>query len=427
MIYLLTSIIYLVKGHFRITLTNFLFFMLFSTSISAYLVGRQPSADIVSFLLSLYTVVLLSMAFLSFRPYERTTNVLLNVNKSRLSKCESLLTILVVGVIFFQSYIFINLFSQLMVGLVTVDEHKNGGGATAFFDSVVPHVVMTYINTFSPLGFICLSLHFYYLIQGNISKTIRFLFLSFAIVLSSFLALSRSAVTEYILIYTALFCLFSPVIKHSIKKKILKVSLFFFLAIGVVFYLISASRFSAYYTKNSENTAIIDETNNPVAFSLFDYFSQWEENGLIIMKMYKPEYKFWGTYNSCGLLVFIESKMTNPNIYADINERMEKYVGRQWMMFHGLIARLIYDFGYIGTIIFMIIYSILIKKFRPLKGNLSFNSVLALPLLVAPISLFWAGNMLVYVNVDMAIIYSIFFWKYIKNNKKCLIKQKEIV
>ena len=79
---------------------------------------------------------------------------------------------------------------------------------------------------------------------------------------------------------------------------------------------------------------------------------------MIVMQDYKPEYKRYGMYNSCGLAVAIQMRMsktiTVANQRKDIEERI---MGYQSTQFHGPVARLLYDFGYIGTIIFILIFT----------------------------------------------------------------------
>ena len=90
--------------------------------------------------------------------------------------------------------------------------------------------------------------------------------------------------------------------EKKVRKKIVTIVILTVAIVLTMFIAISSVRYGEKYRKNSQNEAVVDETNSPLLYSLLDYFSLWEENSMIVMQDYKPEYKRYGMYNSCSYL-----------------------------------------------------------------------------------------------------------------------------
>lgn len=418
--YLVLSILYLFKYRKGNSLAFFLYFILFASSIAAFLVGRQPDVfDLDVLLYTLYIAILLCVLFNSFGDYGNLKSLCMDgINLKRFFHLERVLIIISSIVLVLYVYILYHSLSLLAVQSVTVNEFKNDeDGASELFDSLFPHIVTTFLNFFSPLAFFNIVFHFYHLIRKNFKKAILFFILSLALPLSGLIALSRSSSVNYILLYLALYFFLYPLIDKRTRKKFNKVMAVFFVLVIIVFGFISMNRFSEYYTKESKQESLVNEQNNPLLFSLCDYFSQWEENGPEIMKIYKPEYKFYGLYNSSGLALQIKRRITHEDEVTIIANKVERIMGRQWMMFHGLIARLIYDFGFIGTIIFVLIFSRIIKAYRPRNGVLRFKTLLVVGILLPLPIMSFTGNVLGGLAANLAIIYLFVIIKYLNRSK----------
>ncbi len=416
MIYIILTCLYFIRNKNKNSIVSILMGILLFSSVAAYFVGRQHSFDFTTLLLVAYTAVLLWILFRGFRSYSNlTTCSYSGINKSRLDTVEKVTTVFGVIVLIVYVYILTQIFSQLLLGAITVQEHKNEGGAAAVWDAMVPHIFITLGNFIAPLGYFFLSLHFYYLVKRDIKKAIKFFILSLCLVLNGLIALSRSVSVQYVILYaTILFCVL-PLLTTKLKKRVFVIAL---VLLGLIVFglgVISNTRFSDYYTREfTEKKAILDETKQPTLFSVLDYFAQWEEDGLIIMKRHKPEYNSWGLYNCSGLAVQIQQKLYGAEKVN--NERNKKYdaiLKEQRSCFHGLISRLVYDFGFIGTILFILLYSQIIYKLGPRKGVLSFKSLMSLTIVLPACVVFWAGNEFSSLNLDLAIIYSFTIYKYV--------------
>lgn len=426
MIYILTSLYYFLFARRKSVIAIALFALLVFTSIAAYMVGRQPTGDILTHLCTLYCAVLLYILFNSFKGYSRISSISFgDISQSRLRTIERITTILGIFALLLYAYILSKTFTELLLGTITVQEHKNEGGATEFWSTLVPHSFITLGNFVAPIGYVFLSLHFYYLIKNESWKSVKYLLLSLVIILNGLIALSRSATVQYILEYSVIFLFVAPLINKKTRKKIIVGGSIVGGVILLALTVITQTRFESYYTKLSQNKAIIDETKQPALFSALDYFAQWEENAPIIMKNYKMGDLSWGMYNSSGLAVHIQKMIQGGDVVNEAREK--KYRGEllkeQASYFHGLPARLIYDFGYFGTVLFILLYAGLIRITGPKNGVLTFKSLIVLPVILPVCVVFWAGNTLASLALDMAIIYNIGIYYWIRRKPK---KYREI-
>lgn len=423
MIYVIISLIGLIVHRKRASISKYLFLLLLGSSVGAYVVGRQPSLDADVFVYSLYVGFLLYILFSSFSQFSDLkrydSSVIIN---RRLSVIEKFATILGVMSLSVFLYIFVKVFSSMMIGEIIVQEYKNEGGAADVFKKLVPGFMLTISNFIAPLGYFFLTLHFHYLIEKNIKKSLKCLVFSLLIVLSGLVALSRSATVSYIVIYVGVLIAIGPLIEPKLKRKIVR-----YLAVGGILIIsvlvaISLTRFSDHYTNNAKNKGLLNENDNPALFSVFDYFTQWEENAPIILKMHRPENCYYGMYNSCGLAVLIQQKLEGDAKVTEERERkFYKVFGMQVTKFHGVIGRLVYDFGFYGTFVFIVLFSLIVIFIGPNKSTLSFKSLLFLPLLMRLPCSFYSGNALSSWSLDIAIIFNILIWLIIKrkNGIKC--------
>ena len=416
MIYIIVSIVGILTNSRKSSICFFLFMFLLASSIGAYLVGRQPSMDLDVLFYSLYTGVLLYILFSSFNSYsglkQYSSSDIITKRLAVVERFASILGILALCVFI---YIFIRVFSSMMIGEIIVQEYKNEGGAADVFKTLVPGPVLTISNFISPIGFLFLSLHFHYLIEKRVKKSIKFFLLSLIIVFSGLIALSRSATVAYILVYICTFISISPLLEPNLKKKIVRYIAFCGILVLSILLIISLTRFSDHYTKNSQNTALINEDENPALFSTIDYLSQWEENGPIVLGMHKIENRYMGMYNSCGLAVLLQQKIEGDSKVTESRNRFFYDVfGMQVTKFHGVIARLVYDFGFYGTVVFIIVLSLIVIYLGPYNSVLRFENLLFVPLLLRIACVFFSGNALSSWSLDIAIIFNIIVWIIIK-------------
>ena len=421
MVYLIASFLYFLKNKFSIhSIPTLLFSMLVFSTIAAYLTGRLLDLPATYFFYELYIGVMLYILFSSWNNYSNVKGYdFSDINEQKLRKVERVI-VWVNGFVFLVDLIvFIAVFSLLVAGVIHVTEFKNAGDSDlrqSVISSVVPSIIMTFSFLFSPLGYLSLALHFYYLVKRNTKRAVLHLVLSLTIILIGVIGLSRSALVNYVLVYSISFLFIVPLLSKKLLKKSIVVILIFGGAIGYVFSTISEDRFGeSFYI---ESTSIINEKEYPELVSFLDYFSQWVYFGPKLMERYNgPSDLFWGKYNSSAILVAIDQKVRGTSVANEAQRRkVNRILGDTASAFHGCVVRTIFDFGYIGTFLFILLNGFINKKMGPdKKKNIRFKTLLAMPLLL-PFSIgFFSGSSYSQLNINLAMIYMWLIYLYCRN------------
>ena len=82
---------------------------------------------------------------------------------------------------------------------------------------------------------------------------------------------------------------------------------------------------------------------------------------------------------SFPLLYVIANKLQLfPYPEGTFETNLYTFWGDYYNKFNGLVANLLFDFGYLGTIFFAFSYFFLLRLFKPVRGKMSFNSLLVL-------------------------------------------------
>lgn len=425
MIYLLISIIGLISIHKRNSITKFLFGLLLASSIGAFLVGRQHAWDVESVLIVLFISILLWILFYSYCRYSEIKSLSnYDVDHKNFAKFERYATYLCVLTFIIEIYVLYRVMGLMLLGMTSANAmHTNEAEQAAIYSSVIPHIFLTVCNFLSPIGYIMLSLHFYFLVQNNRRKAIACLLLSLVLVLHGLIGFSRSATVVYILTYLCILFFVLPILNKKTKKIIYTAGTFVISVAFILLLAISGNRFSDYYTKNSKNDAILDETSTPVLFSMIDYFTMWNENGIEFIRKRPLGLMFYGWYNTAGLPIIIDEKVfgntkVNEQREKEVDEVIESYVGDIWYEFQGGIARLTYEWGYIGTVVFVLLFSRIMRHLSPSNGIVRFRDLLCLPLLL-PLGLtFWCGIGIGGLAVQMGMVYAFIFYLLIKKRPR---------
>lgn len=423
MIYLLESIFFLfrTKGHHSIA--KYLYFSLLISIISAYMVGRQPSFEPYVLGWTIYTAILLVLLFDSYKGFSSVqTFSFEKIGRKRLNIIEKITSVIGYVTLLISIYIIYKVFALLLLGAISAEEHKNDGGAAELFATLVPHAFMTWTYLFSPLGYFFLFLHFYYLINRKILKAIKFFILSLLLVTSGLTALSRSSTVTYILLYAGIFYYIMPLLTSKIKKKFAIVVVIIAIGIFSALLVISNDRFSEKFYKNSLNEAILDEKDYPVLFSLFDYYGQWPEYGPIMMDLHMGHDIYWGLYNCSGLAQQI-MRYKDPKFDEKLEKSLDKTIGHYQVMFHGPIARLFLDFGFIGTIFFILLYAKIVRHFSCPRGILELKGLIMLPVLLPFAVQFFCGNAFAYISLDLGLIYNYILMNIIQERRRIIISK----
>lgn len=419
MIYLIVSILALLVIKGWNSISKILFVILTFTAAGAYLVGRQYDAfNITSIIYASYTTLILSILFLSFKKYSHLKGIDdSRINMSRLQEIEKVLVVIGLIALVVNLYILYRIFPLLAAEQINVQEYKNEGGAYDVIDQFIPHIFVTFSNLVSAVGYFFLPMHFYYLYKRQTKKSLFYLLLSLIIILSRMISLSRSSSVEFLIAYAIMFLFISPLLGKKLLRRVTIVVVSFAAVIVLALMVISESRFSGYYTKNSKQEAILDEQKSPVLFSAIDYFTQWEEWGEYVMNRYQSSYCGYGTNGFGGIYKMVEQKIVGTEVLKERQKRLELSRGDGASSFTGLVSDLVVDFGFFGAFLFALLFYRLMKSMGPRNQVLPLSTLLYLPIIVTVIGLFWAGNVFGSFSIEAGVLYNFIIYSYVKKRK----------
>lgn len=226
--------------------------------------------------------------------------------------------------------------------------------------------------------FFLISLYFYNLIYHRSNKFLALIMVaSTSRILFSLSTVGRSGIVWWFLMFIANYLFFKNLINESERKKIKKQLVFFGTFFLVLFLSISFSRFGA-----TDNVSY----NSNTIYAILDYFSQGFSNFNSFYNQKIADYYyggfnfplFGGIFERLGFLNFDYS-----SIYDDFSSNYP-YL---YFTFNTFIADLYLDFGPIFTVLFSIVYYLLIrilfykKKYYSVSDVFLLMFIIQLPLL----------------------------------------------
>lgn len=277
----------------------------------------------------------------------------------------------------------------------------------------VVYLVLLYLATGS---YFLLPLSFYYIMINNKKKSFFCFLFSLNLPLSGLVNLSRSSSSLFLLL-----CIFSYLMfRNSLTSNQKRQFNYVFLIVGIIMVLtftnITLNRFqdTNYYDRAMSNQNIIHET---ATYSIVDYYSQWYKNSNDVIDLYK--FKTFGGQLSFPLLGLVSEKL---GIISDFNLQKKMTVYRMWpnnyYTFNGLVSNLLFDFGYIGTVLFALIYYFFVKKLSPIKRVINIEQLLVLTVLVIlPMTSIFNSWMNVS-SYNFVLIYAWIIYTYLKLKTK---------
>ena len=312
-----------------------------------------------------------------------------------------------IGIISFviNIYVAIRLFSVFFSGAILIDEFKNGdGGAEGdIVSSFINPGLLTLTRIFSPFAYICMGLHFYYLTQSDKKKTILFFLGALNILLVSLTSLSRSSFMIFAIMYLFSLIFIYPVFNERTKKKV-KLSVFIFGgAIVSIFMSLTLNRFENYTTTDSKNII-----KDPVANSIVVYASQAHEISLLVLEKYKDS-EHISPPQSLALFNYVSERfLGNPRETKSTDDREKKF-GIYAAAFTNSPCQLVFDWGYMGTIMILCLFYLFVIKKAPKKGIIIFHNFLWFCPLITFAAMSILTNMLAYTMFHLGVLYILVF------------------
>lgn len=417
MLFLLTALAYIFFSKGKYSVSKYLFFILAASSFSSILVGKQHDwFEDIPYVL--YTAPLLYVLFNSYKGYSDIKSIDYSASEKKLTTLIMFFSIPVMISWFICVFITAISFSLLSSGVYDADEYK-AGLFVKIVSQYFPVLVVNIITIISSLGYFFLTMHFYYLTKGNIKMSLFSLWLSSILILQGLLSLSRSSTGSYIFVYLGCIVLFYPIISYKIRKTYIKTITIGGIIIGYMMMTVTNSKFSEHYSLASGENALLEESNNSSLFSIFDYFGQWQDSSPKIRDDFKPGDEFWGLYSICYVRkVYADFNGGNEKLIDMVDNKNRRIYGNNVMYFRDITTSLIQDFGYIGAIVFIFLYAIIVRKSSPRRHILTIKNMLLLPVLLPVGANFYCGNALGSMILGYGIIINYLIYVYIKPQKQ---------
>ena len=353
--------------------------------------------------ITLYTFIILSGMLLPFYLFNGIKSVIaIPLNKlNRLTRF----------VYFFGSIGFILTLVTALVSIflfrsisVNISEYKNGEVGQELLENILPESIFTIMGFTMAFSFIALALHFYFLSQNQLKKSFFPFIISLTIPLKSLQEFSRGGLVMFIGLYVMTYLL----LRNAIPKKILKqfknkLRIISILVLSV-FLFITLNRFQ----EKSYN----DNEMNPALVSIFEYAGQWNKNSLQVLKNYDDSKNMSGSrfkYLPRRIDRFLGNKVIDQ---GDIDKNT---FGNLASAFRGLVSNLVYDLGYLGTLVFVIFFIFLCRIAKPNKNReIRLQQIIYFILLSFICIFFFRGNLFVLSYFSFAVLITIFLNLYIK-------------
>ena len=164
-------------------------------------------------------------------------------------------------------------------------------------------------------------------------------------------------------------------------KKMLKKLIFLTSSLMVIYFVnISIRRFTTdnLYTETIPSNSLIQE---PVFYSYFDYLSQWYYNNMYVLNSYN--FKTFNGQISFQSILYLLGRYSiinyDPSTYISLRQQLWPL---HWYTFNGFVAYIVYDLGYILSIVFSLIYCLIILKLRPKNNQITILNLFLIVLLI---------------------------------------------
>lgn len=369
-------------------LSAFLFSLFSASFFCAWLIGKELLVYNWNDALNLiFTILALTIIGFSFYPLKRHS--IFKFENSRFFKFSGLfITIFLIPALLINIFIVASSFEYVINGNVSVTKFKNQGEAYSLIRRWVPASFVFYVNLFSGMGLIALAYHFYFISKKKINLSILFFLISLNIPLVGLHALSRATVVQFILMYACLYMYVYPTLDRTVRRKFNLIFAFSGFFISIVFLFVTYYRFSdsGYYLIPDESLI-----KNITTYSIFDYFTQWINNGIVVLNNFTLG-DLWYGKSSISLVDYILEKIGFPvQSYVDVrNDTLGLYSSR----FNGLVATLVYDFSHIGVLAFILLFCLIVKLIASRGAVLNGYSLPFVGFVFSVPGLFFSNNFL---------------------------------
>lgn len=354
-------------------------------------------------LITVYTFIILSGVLLPFHLFNGVKSVKIIPN-NKLSGITRL-------VYFFGS---IGLFLTSITAIVSVfifrnlsvdiSQYKNLEIGEEALKNIIPDFIFTIMGFSMSFSFIALAIHFYFLTQNQLKRSIIPFIISLSIPLKSLHEFSRGGLVMFIGLYLMTYLLLRNAIPKSVFNKFKNKLRIISISLISIFLFISLNRFQ---DKSNSNNEI-----HPVMESILVYAGQWNINSLKVLKNYDVSKNM-----SASRFKYLTRRVERAlgNNVLDQGELDKNTFGNLASSFRGVVSNLVYDLGYIGTLVFVMFFIYLCWMAKPNKYHeINFHQIIYFILLSLFSIFFFRGNIIVLSYFSFALLITIYISFYTK-------------
>lgn len=378
-------IIFFRKNNLVYTTLILIVFLTFSTQ---YLVGRTFEYKSYKTVFNLIFICL--NLFLIIKPWSYANILIIENNRINYF-------------IFFKKllykFLIINLFLNLLIlilVLIYLPDIAAFKAASAYLNlyDQIPYFanIFRYSYTTQNAGYLAIPIFFYHLKNLEKKEALYAFILSTSSLLAGFAFYSRAQIFTYTLVFIIYFLLIKKTLPNYIQFKISMFLKYSTLCILLLFLFITYIRFSSmdYYGDRIPQNSIVKD---PILYSLFDYASQSYSNGLYQLDRFDKVKSLHGEQ-------FLRDAYQILNFFGLLNwdvkesqELIDKAYDYDGGAFNGYTAPLVFNFGYIPTILISFLYYYNTKHRLNKKRKLSIETMFSLILLlfIPTVSIFYTG------------------------------------
>lgn len=330
--------------------------------------GESFSYTPLSWINALFTLFANLMIILPWKSYSGLKSIIIP-NPKRVD-----LLVKVLLIISFFCFIIFCVTAFLVQTLVKdINAFKYDGESVYFYYNMLPFDVRFLIIAFTlhSISYFMIFFHFYYMYVGDKKRMILCFIASLNLILHGLCFFSRWTLTMYVSLYCVLTLLFYPLLDKNLKKSIKRIAVV--AVVGTCFVLIETTinRFGedtdSYRVKSYENRIPRESLiQNLPLYSMFDYLGQNNSAGIEVLNRYDGT-TFKGGFAIKQVKGFLQSCriLSGDNSEKEENVFREKYFKQHSGGFIGWAAYMVYDFGYIITIVICFLYYRIVINTQP--------------------------------------------------------------
>lgn len=231
-----------------------------------------------------------------------------------------------------------------------------------------------------PLSYFFIPLIFYYISKKKYALSVWCFISSLTSVAFGYAYFSRSHTTHYVLLVISTYWLYRGLFPYKIRKRIVYLGLSLISVSIISFMAISFARFEDHGYAFKKNDALIQ---NPVAYSLMDYYGMWWYEGAAVTSDYSfSNFNGQLSLQSVSKFINITSFGTISLNDGELQRKREALLKEHYGTFIGVSSYFLYDFGIFISLIILLIYYNLTKRRSPIHNKISLSNAMQIVILI---------------------------------------------